>query len=366
MKSLLNRYLKVIDWYIIKKYLGTFGFTLAIFSVVMVVFDISEHLDNFLKKQTTLHDIAFQYYAGFIPFYLNYLSPLINFLAVILFTAKMANQTEIVPILSSKASFMRFLRPYFVSASLLFIVSFFANVYLIPYTNRLKVDFEDTHFTDADPTKTEVHMQLDKRTFVYIKSFDNTIKTGYEFIMEKFDGDSMKQKWVANRIVYDSLKRVWTISNYTVRTIDGLKENMIWHGMSKDTVLDMKPEDFEIKDNQYSAMSMKVLNNNITKAELRGTGELTDMKFEKYHRFVYPLSTYVLTLIGVSLSSRKVRGGVGLPLGIGILLCFTYIIVEKFALVFSIKGGAPPIISVFVPNILFGLFGYYLLLKAPK
>ena len=161
MKAVLKRYLKVIDLYIIKKYLGTFIFTMAIFSVVMVVFDISEHLDNFLKKQSSFHDIAFQYYAGFIPFYLNYLSPLINFLAVILFTAKMANQTEIVPILTSKASFARFLRPYFIAASLLFIISFFANVYLIPYTNRLKVDFEDSHFNDADPAKNEVHMQLD-------------------------------------------------------------------------------------------------------------------------------------------------------------------------------------------------------------
>lgn len=366
MKAFFRKHMKVVDRYIIKKYLGTFIFTLAIFSVIMVVFDISEHLDNFLKKNSSLHDIAFKYYAGFIPFYLNYLSPLINFLAVILFTAKMANQTEIVPILTSKASFSRFLRPYFIAASLLFIVSFFANVYLIPYTNRLKVDFEDSHFTDADPAKMEVHMQLDKQTFVYVKSYDANAKTGYEFIMEKFNGDNMIRKLVANSITYDSVKRVWSIKTFSDRHINGLKETMIWHGAQKDTTLDMRPEDFEVHDNQYSAMSMSVLNKNIEKAKLRGTGELTDMLFEKYHRFVYPLSTYVLTLIGVSISSRKVRGGIGLPLGIGILLCFAYIIVERFALVFSIKGGAPPLISVFVPNVLFFLLGYYLLVKAPK
>lgn len=366
MRKFPGKYLKVIDRYIIGKYLGTFIFTLAIFSVVMVVFDVSEHLDNFLKKQTTLHDIAFEYYAGFIPFYLNYLSPLINFLAVILFTAKMANQTEIVPILTSKASFVRFLRPYFIAASLLFIISFFANVFLIPYTNRLKVDFENSHFSDSDPTKNEVHMQLDRNTFVFVRSFDPVAKTGFEFILEKFNGDKMIQKIVASNVVYDSVKRIWTMKAYSDRHINGLKETMLWHGTSKDTVLDMRPEDFEVRDNQYSAMSMNVLNKNIDKAKLRGTGELLDMQFEKYHRFVYPLSTYVLTLIGVSISSRKVRGGVGLPLGIGIILCFTYIIVERFALVFSIKGGAPPLISVFVPNLLFGLFGYYLLVKAPK
>ncbi len=366
MKDFFKKHLKVIDRYIIKKYLSTFVFTLAIFSVVMVVFDVSEHLDNFLKTQTTLHDIAFKYYAGFIPFYLNMLSPLINFLAVILFTAKMANQTEVVPILTSKASFTRFLRPYFIAATLLFIISFFANVYLVPYTNRLRVDFENAHFSDSDPSKNEVHMQLDKHTFVYLKSYDRLSKTGYQFILEKFDGDKMTEKLLASNISYDSVKRVWSLKNFSVRHINGLKETMQWHGISKDTTLDMRPQDFEVRDNQYAAMSMTVLNNNIEKAKIRGTGELTDMLYEKYHRFVYPFSIYVLTFIGVAMSSRKVRGGIGLPLGIGILLCFGYIIVEKFALVFSIKGGAPAIISVFVPNLLFGALGYYLLRKSPK
>ena len=209
-------------------------------------------------------------------------------------------------------------------------------------------------------------MQLDKHTFVYVKSYDNSSKTGFEFVMEKFNGDNMTEKILANSITYDTVKRRWTMKTYSQRHINGLKETMLWRGITKDTVLDMRPEDFEVRDNAYSAMPMSVLNKNIEKAKLRGTGELTDMLFEKYHRFVYPLSTYVLTLIGVSLSSRKVRGGIGLPLGLGIILCFTYIIVERFALVFSTKGGAPPLISVFVPNFLFGAFGYYLYLKAPK
>src|SRR6201996_4962873 len=192
MRKLYHKYVKVIDRYIIGKYLGTFVFTLGIFVVVSVVFDISEHLDNFLSKHATVEQIAFQYYAGFIPFYINMLSPLINFLAVIFFTAKMANQTEIVPILSGKASFRRFLRPYFVCATLIFIVSLFANLYLIPFTNNLKISFENSHqFNGDDPTKSEVHIQLDKHTFVYVESFDNSIHTGYKFIMEKFDGDQL-------------------------------------------------------------------------------------------------------------------------------------------------------------------------------
>src|ERR1700712_700273 len=174
MKATLYRYLKIIDWYIIKKYLGTFVFTLGIFVVITVVFDISEHLDNFLKNHSSIEEIAFKYYAGFIPFYITLLSPLINFLAVIFFTAKMANQTEIVPILSGKVSFNRFLRPYFMCATLIFVVSLFANIYLIPFTNNLKITFENSHnFNGDDPTKSEVHIQLDTNTFVYVQSYDN-------------------------------------------------------------------------------------------------------------------------------------------------------------------------------------------------
>ncbi len=368
MKAFLKRHLKVIDRYIIKKYLGTFMFTLGIFVVITVVFDISEHLDNFLKNHSTIEEIAFKYYAGFIPFYINLLSPLINFLAVIYFTAKMANQTEIVPILSGKVSFNRFLRPYFICATLIFIVSLFANLYLIPYTNKLKITFENSHqFSGEDPTKSEVHIQLDKNTFVYVQSYDNTIHTGYQFVMEKFNGDVLKEKLVANNISYDSLKKVWSIKNYSVKYVDGLKEKYVENNTKQlDTVLDMRPTDFVAYDNAYSAMSTSNLNSNIVKEEIRGTGALKDMKWEKYRRFVYPLSSYVLMLIGVSMSSRKVRGGIGLPLGIGIFLCFAYIIVDRFALVFAIKGSLPPIIAVCVANGIFGIVGYYLYLQAPK
>ena len=367
-----NSYLKVVDRYLIRKYMGTFMFTLGIFSVVMVVFDISEHLDNFLKNHSTVKEIVFKYEAGFIPFYLNLLSPLINFLAVIYFTAKMANQTEIVPILSGKASFNRFLRPYFICATLIFIISLFANVYLIPYTNRLKITFENSHqFNGDDPAKNEVHIQLEKnsnkRTFVYMQSYDPGAHTGYQFILEKFDGDQLKEKLVASNILYDSLKKIWTYKNYGIKYVDGLKETWVnGAGKSKDTVLDMMPADFTVVDNQYSAISTRQLNRDIEKEKMRGTGALKDMEYEKYNRFVYPFSAYVLMIIGVSISSRKVRGGIGLPLGIGILLCFAYIIVGRFSLVFAIKGSLPPIIAVCIPNILFGLVGYYLLLKAPK
>ena len=368
MKELYHKYVKVIDRYIINKYLGTFVFTLMIFIVISVVFDISEHLDNFLSKHATLREIAFQYYAGFIPFYINMLSPLINFLAVIFFTAKMANQTEIVPILSGRASFNRYLRPYFLASTAIFIVSFFANVYLIPYTNRLKIDFENSHgFNgDTDPTKSEVHLKLDKRTYVYLQSFDPVVHTGYTFILEKFNGDQLKEKLFATSIVYDSLKNKWNLQNCTIRFVNGLRETQK-NGVNIDTTLDMRPADFDVlHDDSYDAMSLNVLNVAIAKEKVRGSGVLPNMEYQKYRRFIYPFSTYVLMLIGVALSSRKVRGGIGLPLGIGIILCFTFIIVDKFAFVFAEKGTVSPLIAAFIPNVVFAILGVYLIYKAPK
>ncbi|RYZ95685.1 MAG: YjgP/YjgQ family permease [Sphingobacteriaceae bacterium] len=357
-----------MDRYIIAKYLGTFTFTLGLFIVITVVFDISEHIDNFLKSGSSLGQIATQYYGGFIPFYMNYLSPLINFLAVIFFTAKMANQTEIVPILTSKASFNRFLRPYFISSTIVFIVSLVANVYLIPYTNKLKITFENENgfYSDDDPTRSEVHMQIDKRTYVYVGNFDKTINTGYNFILEKYDGDLLREKMTAQSAAYDTVKKKWSIINPQIRYVNGLKE--VWKdGIGKiDTVLNMQPTDFIKIDNEYTAMPLSIINSTIEKEKLRRPEVLPAIYYEKYRRFIYPLSTYVLTLIGVAVSSRRVRGGIGLPLGIGIFLCFAYIVVDKFAMVFCVQGGIPAIIAAFIPNVSFGLLGYYLLLKAPK
>ena len=358
--------IKIIDWYIIKKYLGTFSFTLAIFTVIIVIFDVSEKLDDFIRHQAPISEIIFSYYAGFVPFYLNFLSPLINFIAVIFFTAKMADQTEIVPILSSGVSFKRFLRRYVISSTVIFLVTLIFNLFIIPETNQLKIDFENTYINPkADNSKMFTHMQIDKNSYVYIENFDNNQKIGYKFILEKFSGDNLKEKLTADKITWDSLKSKWKIENYSIRKIDGLKESMI-SGTIKDTTIDMRPKDFEIYDNIYQAMNMRELNDRIKKEEIRGTGVMVDLQLEKYQRFVYPFSAYILTLMGVSLSSRKVRGGIGLPLGIGIFLSFAYIIFIQFATMFALKGGLPPLIAVFIPNVIFGMLGVYLLIKAPK
>lgn len=358
--------IKILDWYIIKKYLGTFVFTMAIFSVIIVVFDISERLDDFIKHEAPLSKIIFEYYAGFLPFYLNFLSPLINFIAVIFFTAKMADQTEIVPILSGGISFNRFLWPYFISSSVIFIVTLIFNLFIIPETNQLLVEFENVYINPkTDNTKMYTHLQLNKDSYVFIENFDNTQKVGYKLSLERFNGEQLVEKTLADRILWDSVKFKWKLENYSTRKINGLKETMT-SGTTKDTTLDMRPLDFEIYDNLTKAMNMRELNSRIEKEKIRGAGIMNELLLEKYRRFVYPFSAFVLTLMGVALSSRKVRGGIGLPLGVGILLSFIYILFIQFANMFSLKGGLPPIIAVVIPNILFGILGFYLLIKAPK
>lgn len=366
--SIFSSRLKIIDRYIIGKYLGTFIYTLSIFVVIIVIFDLSEKIDDFLGSNLSMWQVASLYYAGSIPFYVNMLSPLINFIAVIFFTAKMADQTEIVPILSGGVSFNRFLLPYFVSAFIIFAANLASNLYILPHTNQLKNSFENTYVKKNDPSsKTNIHMKLDDNTYIYMESFDNKSKSGYRFSLDNFNGDILTKKIIADQIKWDSLKRSWKLTNYSIRYVKGLKETMLYGTTKeKDTVLDMRPDDFSAYENIYENLTNKELSDKIRKEKIRGTGIQNDLLFEQYKRWFQPLSAFVLTLIGVALSSRKVRGGVGLPLGIGIILSFLYIVVNQFAKMFSIKGGIPPLIAVLIPTIFFGLLGLYLIKKAPK
>ena len=366
--NILKGRMKIIDRYIIGKYLGTFIYTLAIFVIIIIVFDLSEKLDNFLKSGLSLWGILTEYYAGSIPFYVNMLSPLINFIAVIFFTAKMADQTEIVPILSGGVSFNRFLLPYFIAASVIFSANLLSNLYLLPYTNKLKNEFENTYVRTHDASsKSNIHMKLDKKTYIFIESFDNKTNSGYHFTLDNFNGDVLTKKIVADNIKWDSLKRKWSLSNYSIRKINGLKETMIYgNGAQKDTILDMRPDDFSAYDNVAQNLTTKELSEKIKKEKIRGTGVMNDLQFEQYKRYLTPLSAFVLTLIGVALSSRKVRGGVGVSLGIGIFLSFAYIVFNQFTQMFSLKGGLPPFVAVLMPTIFFTILGLVLLKRAPK
>lgn len=360
--------MNIIDRYIFKKYLTTFIFTVAIFIVVIVIFDVSEKLDDFLKNKASFVDVLFRYYAlGSVPFFLNMLTPLINFIAVIFFTSKMADQTEIVPILNGGMSFNRLLRPYLYAASIIFAFTLISNLYILPKSNRIKVDFENVYVKPHKISSStgSTHMQIDSNTYVYIDNFDTKLAIGYTFVLEKFDGIEMTEKLMADRVVWDSTINKWRMENYTNRIITGLKEKME-KGEKRDTTLDMLPKDFEVYENVFTAMSTKELDSRIEKEETRGTGMMTDLLLEKYKRWVNPFSAFILTLMGVALSSKKVRGGIGLSLGIGIGLSFTFLVFNQFSTMFALKGGFPPLLAVLTPSLIFLILALILLKKAPK
>lgn len=360
--------MKLIDRYIVGKYLSTFVFTVCIFCMIIVIFDFSEKVDDFNNNNAPLAQVFTVYYAiGSVPFFINMLTPLLNFIAVVFFTSKMADQTEIVPILSGGMSFYRMLKPYMWCAGLICCLSLLFNLFVIPYTNKVKVEFENRYVKPqkVSSTASSTHMQLDSNTYVYMGTFETKTGVGYNFAMERFDDDVMKEKLMANRISYDSVSNKWTIHNYSVRRIDGLSETME-KGERLDTTLDMMPRDFEFYDNVFTTMSQADLEARIAKEEERGTGMMNELLLEKYKRYINPFSAFILTLIGVSLSSKKVRGGIGVSLGIGIGLSCVYVVFERFSTMFSLKGGLDPLISVLIPNVTFLILSIYLMIKAPK
>ncbi len=358
--------INILDKYIIKQFIGTFLFSLAIFVLIVVVFDLSENLDQFIKNNITAKQMIFDYYLNFALYYASLLSPLIIFISVIFFTAKLANNTEIVAMLSGGLSYNRLMYPYFLGALMLAVVTFIFNGYLVPFANKHRLDFENTYIHKRyEFNKRNLHFQLDTNTLVYLESYAVKFNVGYLFSLERIENGELKYKLMSNRIYWNQDTEKWTIEQYSIRTINGLDETLI-KGQSLDTTLAMTPADFARKENYSSTMNMGELDEYIEREKIRGTGDVAQYEIEKYRRYSSPFATFILTLIGVSLAARKVRGGVGLPLGIGIACSFAYIILIHFSSVFAVKGGLPPMLAVWIPNLIFGSLAFYLYKIAPK
>ncbi len=358
--------MRTIDYYIIKKFLGTFFYAISLLIMIVIIFDLSEHIDEFIAKRTPLSSIIFDYYLNFIPYFVNLFSYLFTFITVIYFTSQMASKSEIIAILSSGVSYYRMLRPYFISAIILAILSFYLANFLIPYTNQKRRAFTDIYFQNLSKNKdANIHLQINPGTFVYMESFNLSTKTGYRFTLEKFDGNNLKYKLNSDRIVWDSLTSHWQIKNYMVRTIDGMKES-IRQGTNLDTTLNLLPAELYIKKENYEEMTFRQLERYIKQEKLKGAEEIVFYDMEKQNRIASPFSTLVMTLIGVSLSSRKLRGGIGMHLGLGILLTFAYILLMRVTTVFATVGDLPSFIAAWIPNLIFGAIGLFLLRTAPK
>ena len=358
--------MKIIDLYIIKKFLGTFIFTIIIICLVAVIFDISEKIDDFIEKKAPLNEIVFDYYLNFIPYFANLFSPLFVFIAVIYFTSRMAANTEIIAILNSGISFRRLLLPYFISALIIAGFSFYLAGWVIPRANVIRLNFENVYIKNPFVYKARnIHQQIKPGEFIYFESFNNFDNIGYLFSLEKYEDDKLTYKLMSDRIRWDSTANQWIVENYFQRTINGMNEK-IETGLEMRQNYEFKPEEFSRRINYIEAMTNDQLSDFIDQERLRGSDNLDFLLVEKYKRQATPFAAFVLALIGVSLSSRKVRGGIGKQLGLGIAISFVYILFQQVSTTFATNGNVPAIIAVWIPNIVFAALGLYLLRIAPK
>ena len=357
--------LKRIDTYIIKKFLGTYFFSIALILSIAIVFDLTEKLDKFFENNAPLKAIIFDYYLNFIPFYMNMFSPLFTFIAVIFFTSKMANNTEVIAILSSGVSFRRLMVPYFISALVIATISFTVGGYIIPPSSKKMLNFEDKYVRKIKQDNARnVQMEVEKGVIMYIERYEVSNNTGYRFSLEKFEDKTLVSRLTAQSISWDSAYK-WKITDYLQRDFNGMREN-ITKGAMKDTTIMVKPEEFFITAAEAPQLNNVQLGAYLRKQRNRGVGNIQGFEDEYYKRFSMPLAAFIMTLIGVSLSSRKVRGGMGIHLGIGLALSSLYILFSTMSTSFSVSGSMSAFTAVWLPNVLFLLIGVYLYNTAPK
>ena len=358
--------MKKFDWYIIKKFLSTFFFTISLILIIVIVFDISEKIDDFLRSGVSVEKIIFQYYLNFIPYFGNLFSPLFIFISVIYFTSKMAGNSEIIAILNSGMSFSRLLRPFIFCAIFLASLSFVLGNFIIPETNKERIDFENKYIKRKQKKRIKnIHMQIKKDQYIYMESYNRSKNIGYKFTLENFKKNILKSKLSANYIEYDTINNNWSIKDYTIREYYKKGEN-ISKGRLLDTVINLNPSDFTKNKSLVETMGMKKLNDFIKEEEIKGTSQITYHKIEKHKRLANPFSTIILTIIAVAIGSRKIRGGAGIQLSVGLLISFGYILFMQISTTFATNSNLLPVISVWIPNIIFILIAIFLVKITPK
>jgi lipopolysaccharide export system permease protein len=360
------RFPSIIDRYITRKFIGTFLFASSALLVICIIFDLSERIDDFLSRGAPAKAIIFDYYVNFVPYFFNMIGYLFIFIAVIFFTSRLASRTEIIAILNGGVSFWRFLVPYISTALLLGIICSLLANFVIPHTNSTMREFEKLYYRKPYQNRSvNIHMQVSPGTFVYVESFNVSNQTGNKFTLEKFENDQQVYKITTPRIEWRDSTQQWYLFEYLVRTFDGEKESF-FKGYNMDTTFEFTAAEFCIDTEDKKTMDYWELNRFIDKEQLKGASCVAPYLIEKYQRMMFPLVSVILTLIGVSLSSRKVRGGAGLNMAIGITLSFLYIMLMQFSSVFSLIGNLTPFWSVMIPNIFYALIAVFLIVRAQK
>ncbi len=359
--------MKILDKYIIGKFLGTFVFTILMFIMVAVVIDLVEHMDDFIDKEAPTNLIISEYYVNFIPHIIFLLFPLFVFIAVIFFTSQLASRSEIVATLAGGISFYRLLfGPYLFAAAILVALQLYANHYVVPDANKTRLDFESQYMKRRKiATNKNVHMQIAPNQFIYMESFVYKDSVGRKFTLEKLGDDGLVEKLSARRIEWKGKTQKWKLRNFVHRSINGLDEN-ITTGVEKDTTFQFVPADLKSQVRLKEAMTRTELLSHIDKEKTRGAPNVEFYEVEHHKRSSVPFATFILTTIALAVASRKTRGGMGLHLFIGIAISCAYIIFMQFSTTFATNGNLSPLLSVWIPNIVFGLLAFILVLRAPK
>lgn len=363
------QYIQLMDWYIIKKFIGTYIYSIALIISISIVFDVNENLAKFATYHAPLRAIVFDYYMNFVPYFANLFSPLFVFIAVIFFTSKLAGNSEIIAMLACGMSFKRLLRPYLISAALIAVLNFYLGAYVIPKGTVVRHDFESLYKNNKkNTTATNIQLMVDKGTVAYISQYDDIRKTGYGFSLYKFDKKKLVSHMTASVIQYDTIsdsRYHWKARNYKIRELKGMREK-ITSGSEIDTLIQMEPMDLIFSKGQQETFTSPELKRYISKQQERGSSNVVQYEVEYHKRIATSFASFILTIIGVSLSSRKRKGGMGMYLGIGLALSFSYILLQTISSTFAINADTPPMLAAWIPNILYAFIAYYCYRQAPN
>lgn len=364
-----RRYIKRLDRYIIKKFIGTYFYAIALIISVSIVFDVNENLAKFSEYHAPLKAIVFDYYLNFIPYFANLFSPLFVFIAVIFFTSKLAGNSEIIAMLASGVSFKRLMRPYMFSCVLISALSFYLAAFVIPHGTVVKQNFESMYKNKKRTTAADnVMLQVGKGVIAYIQHYDNQMKKGYGFSLDRFENKKLVSHMTATEVQYDTIsdsKYHWTATNWKIRELRGMREH-ITSGMKKDTLIQMEPTDLVYSKGQQETFTSPELKAYISKQVDRGSSNVVQYQVEYHKRIASSFASFILTIIGLSLSSRKRKGGMGMYLGIGLALSFGYILLQTVSATFAIQADTPPVLAAWIPNIIFAVVAYFCYRKAPN
>lgn len=364
-----HRYIKRLDWYIIKKFIGTYFYAIALIISVSIVFDVNENLAKFSEYHAPLKAIVFDYYLNFIPYFANLFSPLFVFIAVIFFTSKLAGNSEIIAMLAAGVSFKRLMRPYMFSCVLISALSFYLAAFVIPHGTVVKQNFETMYKNKKKTTAADnVMLNVGKGVIAYIQHYDNQMKKGYGFSLDRFENKKLVSHMTATEVQYDTIsdsKYHWTASNWKIRELRGMREH-ITSGMKKDTLIQMEPTDLVYSKGQQETFTSPELKAYISKQVDRGSSNVVQYQVEYHKRIASSFASFILTIIGLSLSSRKRKGGMGMYLGIGLALSFGYILLQTISATFAIQADTPPVLAAWLPNIIFAVVAYFCYRKAPN